>query len=44
MQDTIDPQPNQTDIPLRLNMNIAGPLLKGIVKEVVNGIYNVPVI
>jgi hypothetical protein len=44
MQDTINPQSNQTGIPLGLNMNIAGPLIKGIVKEVINGIYNVPVI
>jgi len=44
MQNTIDPQSHQTGIPLWFNMNIAGSLIKGIVKEVVNGIYNVSVI
>ena len=36
MQDAIDPEPHHGDTAFRLDMDIAGPLLQGVVEHVVD--------
>ena len=44
MQDAVDPEPHYRDISLGLKVNVACPLIKGVVKEMVNGIDDVPIV
>jgi len=41
VQNAINPQPHQRPVPFGLNVNIACPLLKGVVKQIFNRIFYV---
>ena len=44
VQKTVDTHPHPTDIPFGFNMDIAGPLVKGIAEEMIDGIDDVMVV